>query len=314
MVKKSVYPYKFKKGGLKKARGSRLAFVICNTILMVFLSIIFIAPYINILAKSFNAAKDTMLGGLTFWPRKWSWDNYSVVLGDATTWSGLRVSVLRVVISSAFALIINYMAAYALLKKGLRFKKIIILIFTIPMFIGGGLISEYIWFPKFGIYNTFWVYVLPSAFSFYNMVIIRTYLAGIPEALLESARLDGAGELTVLFKITLPLSMPIVATILLWSAVANWNDWTTTLYFVENQDLFTLQYNMQMAIKQTETVQQMIANALESGRPLGDIDTDITAESIQAAQLIITTIPIIMLYPFLQKYFMSGVMIGSVKE
>lgn len=314
MVKKAVYPFKIKKSGLKKARGARLAFVIFNTILMIALSLLFLAPYINILAKSFNAAKDTMLGGLTFWPRKWSWDNYAVVLGDKTTWSGFRISVLRVVISSAFALIINYMAAYALLKKGLRFKKIIILIFTIPMFIGGGLISEYIWFPKFGIYNTFWVYVLPSAFSFYNMVIIRTYLAGIPESLLESARLDGAGELTVLFKITLPLSMPIVATILLWSAVANWNDWTTTLYFVENHDLYTLQYNMQIAIKQTETVQQMIANALESGRPLGDIDTDITAESIQAAQLIVTTIPIILVYPFLQKYFMSGVMIGSVKE
>ena len=255
-----------------------------------------------------------MLGGLTFWPRVWSRDNYAVVLGDSTTWTGFRVSVLRVLVGSAFSLIVNYMAAYALLKKGLRFKKLIILIFTIPMFVSGGLIAEYIYFPKLGIYNTFWVYILPNAFSFYNMVIIRTYLQGIPETLFESARLDGAGEFIVLFKITLPLSMPIVATILLWSAVANWNDWTTTLYFVENQDLFTLQYNMQMAIKQTETVQQMIANALESGRPLGDIDADITAESIQAAQLIVTTVPIIMVYPFLQRYFMSGVMIGSVKE
>jgi binding-protein-dependent transport system inner membrane component len=314
VVNKNVYSLNFRKSKLKRARGSRLAFIVFNTIFMILLSFLFLAPYINILAKSFNAAKDTMLGGLTFWPRKWSLDNYSVVLGDSTTWSGFRVSVLRVIIGSAFALFINYMAAYALLKKGLRFKKLIILIFTIPMFVSGGLISEYIWFPKFGIYNTFWVYILPSAFSFYNMVIIRTYLSGIPESLLESARLDGAGELTILFKIMLPLSMPIVATILLWSAVANWNDWTTTLYFVEDQDLFTLQYNMQIAIKQTETVQQMIANAIESGRPLGDIDTDITAESIQAAQLIVTTIPIIIVYPFLQRYFMSGVMIGSVKE
>lgn len=303
-----------KKSRLKRPTKSRLAFVICNTIFMVFLSFLFLAPYINILAKSFNAARDTMLGGLTFWPRVWSRDNYAVVLGDSTTWTGFRVSVLRVLVGSAFSLIINYMAAYALLKKGLRFKKLIILIFTIPMFVSGGLIAEYIYFPKLGIYNTFWVYILPNAFSFYNMVIIRTYLQGIPETLFESARLDGAGEFIVLFKITLPLSMPIVATILLWSAVANWNDWTTTLYFVENQDLFTLQYNMQMAIKQTETVQQMIANALESGRPLGDIDADITAESIQAAQLIVTTVPIIMVYPFLQRYFMSGVMIGSVKE
>lgn len=305
---------KMKKSNLKKPTGARLAFIVFNTVFMIFLSIIFIAPYINILAKSFNAAKDTMLGGLTFWPRQWSLDNYSVVLGDKTTWTGFTISVLRVIVSSAVALFVNYMTAYALLKKGLPGKRFIVLFFSIPMFITGGLISEYIWYPKFGVYNTFWVYVFPSAFSFYNMVIIRTYLQGIPESLLESARLDGAGELTILVKIMLPLSMPIVATILLWTAVANWNDWTSTLYFVENQDLFTLQYNMQMAIKQTETVQQMIANALESGRPLGDIDADITAESIQAAQLIVTTLPIIVIYPFLQKYFMSGVMIGSVKE
>lgn len=303
-----------KKNSLKKPRGSRLVFIVCNAIFMVLLSIVFIAPYINILAKSFNAAKDTMLGGLTFWPRKWSLDNYSVVLGDQSTWTGFAVSVVRVIVSSAVALFVNYMTAYALLKKGLPGKRFIILFFSVPMFISGGLISEYIWFPKFGVYNTFWVYVFPSAFSFYNMVIIRTYLQGIPESLIESARLDGAGELTILVKIMLPLSMPIVATILLWAAVANWNDWTSTLYFVENSDLFTLQYNMQMAIKQTETIQQMIANALESGKPLGDIDQDITAESIQAAQLIVTTLPIIVVYPFLQKYFMSGVMIGSVKE
>ena len=112
----------------------------------------------------------------------------------------------------------------------------------------------------------------------------------------------------------LPLSMPIVATILLWCAVSHWNDWTTTLYFVENSRLYTLQFNLQQAIKQAETTQNMIQQAIESGRPLGDIDTDITGESIQAAQIIFTTLPIVCLYPFLQKYFMSGVMIGSVKE
>lgn len=307
---------KRKKGGLKKSSASRKVFVVCNTIFMVLLSFTFLAPYVTILAKSFNAARDTMLGGLTFWPRVWTLDNYNVVFGDKSTWVGFRTSVLRVLVGSGLSLLVTYMAAYALLRKGLRGKKAIILFFSIPMFVNGGLISAYIVFGKnmLGVYNTFWVYIFPHTFNFYNMVVIRTYLQGIPDSLLESARLDGAGELTVLWQIMLPLSMPIVATILLWSAVSHWNDWTTTLYFVENSDLFTLQYNLQLAVKQAETVQGMIANALESGRPLGDIDTDITAESIQAAQLIITTVPIICVYPFLQKYFMSGVMIGSVKE
>lgn len=305
-----------KKSKLKANSSSRNVFVVCNTVFMLLLSFVFLAPYVNIMAKSFNAAKDTMLGGIVFWPRAWTLDNYNVVLGDSSTWTGLRVSVIRVVFGSVFALIVTYMAAYALLRKGLRGKKIIIMFLTIPMFLQGGLISEYIVYGKrmLGIYDTFWVYIFPHSFSFFNMVIIRTYLQGIPESLIESARLDGAGEFVILWKIMLPLSMPIVATILLWSAVGHWNDWTTTLYFVENSDLFTLQYNLQLAVKQAETVQSMIADALESGRPLGDIDTDITAESIQAAQLIVTTVPIVCVYPFLQKYFMSGVMLGSVKE
>ena len=298
----------------KMTTTGRKVFVVCNAIFMILLSATFLLPYVNILAKAFNSANDTMLGGLAFWPRKWTLDNFNVVLGDSKIWNGLKISVLRVVIGSAFSLIIEYMAAYALLKKDLKFKKVIILLFTIPMFVSGGLIAEYIFFPKFGIYDTFWVYILPASFSFYNMVIIRTYLQGIPSALLESARLDGASEFTILFKIMLPLSKPIVATILLWHAVGYWNDWTTTLYFVEKQELFTLQYILQQSYKETQTIQQMIANALESGRPLGDISMDITAESIQSAQLVVTTLPIVCVYPFMQKYFMSGVMIGSVKE
>lgn len=307
---------KRKKSKLLAPSPSRIVFVTINTIVLTLLTFIFLAPYINILAKSLNAAKDTMLGGISFWPRDFTWDNYNVVLGDPSTWLGFRVSILRVVVGSVLGLVVTYMAAYALLRKDLRFKKIIIMIFTIPLFLNGGLISEYIVYGKrmLGVYDTFWVYIFPHTFSFFNMVIVRTYLQGIPDSLIESARLDGANEATILFKIMLPLSMPIVATILLWLAVSHWNDWTSTLYFIENPDLYTLQYNLQMAAKETESVQSMIANAIESGRPLGDIDTDITAESIQAAQLIVTTLPIVCVYPFAQKYFMSGVMIGSVKE
>lgn len=298
----------------KKIPVSRRVFIILNSIFMIILSLTFLLPYVNILAKAFNSAKDTMLGGLAFWPRKWTLDNFNVVLGDSKIWNGFKISILRVVIGSVFSLIIEYMSAYALLKKDLKLKKAVIFLFTVPMFISGGLIAEYIFFPKFGMYDSFWVYIIPSAFSFYNMIIIRTYLQGIPAALIESARLDGASEFTILFKIMLPLSKPIVATILLWHAVGHWNDWTATLYFIENPELYTLQYILQQSMKETESVQQMIANALESGRPLGDISMDITAESIRAAQLIVTTLPIVCVYPFMQKYFMSGVMIGSVKE
>ena len=303
-----------KKKTVGKISVSRWIFVVCNTLFLLLLYFTCIAPYLNILAKSFNSARDTMLGGVTFYPRVFTWDNYDIVLRDPNIIQSTIISVLRVVTGSLFSLFLQYSVAYVLLRKGLRFRKTIVMYFTIPMFINGGLISEYIIYAKLGLYNQFLIYILPASFSFYNMVIIRTYLQGIPESLLESARLDGAGELTILLRIMLPLSMPIVATILLWCAVAHWNDWTRTLYFVDNPELYTLQYRLMLAQKEAESLQQMIQNAMESGRPLGTIGADVSGESIQAAQTIITTIPIVLTYPFFQRYFVSGVTMGSVKE
>ncbi len=160
----------------------------------------------------------------------------------------------------------------------------------------------------------FYLNCVPAHKSYPNMVIIRTYLQGLSESLLEAARLDGAGEVTILVKILLPLSMPVVATVLLWSAVSHWNNWTDTMYFIKNKDLYTLQYNLQMMTKETQMVEQMVADAIASGRPLGDIDSDISGESIQAAQLIFTTLPIVCVYPFIQKYFITGITLGGVKE
>lgn len=300
--------------GVGKLSLGRKIFIVCNTIFLLLCSFAFLAPYVNILAKSFNAAGDTMLGGVTFYPREFTWDNYDIVLKDPNIGQSAIISLLRVIFGSLFSLFLQYSVAYVLLRKGLPFRGAIVMFFTIPMFIGGGLIAEYIIYAKLNLYNNFLIYILPHSFSFYNMVIIRTYLQGIPESLLESARLDGAGEITILFKIMLPLSMPIVATILLWCAVAHWNDWARTLYFIDNEDLYTLQYRLLLAQKEAEELQKMIQNALETGRPLGTIKGDVSGESIQAAQTIITTVPIVLTYPFFQRYFVSGVTMGSVKE
>ena len=300
--------------GVGKLSLGRKIFIVCNTILLLLCSFTFLAPYVNILAKSFNAAGDTMLGGVTFYPREFTFENYDIVLKDPNIGQSAIISLLRVISGSLFSLLLQYSVAYVLLRKGLPGRSAIVMFFTIPMFISGGLIAEYIIYAKLNLYNNFLIYILPHSFSFYNMIIIRTYLMGIPESLLESARLDGAGEITILFKIMLPLSMPIVATVLLWCAVAHWNDWARTLYFVDNEDLYTLQYRLLLAQKEAEELQKMIQNALETGRPLGTIKGDVSGESIQAAQTIITTVPIVLTYPFFQRYFVSGVTMGSVKE
>ena len=305
-----------KKGLLRGPREGigRRVFEVCNIIIQVLLAVLFLGPYINVLAKALNAASDTALGGVLFWPRQWTWDNFDVVLSDSSLWTSLLVTAARVVIGSAIALAVTYLAAYGLLKRDLWCRKFFLGFLTVPMFISGGVVANYIIYAKLGVFNTFWVYILPAAFSFFYMVVIRTYLQSIPESLREAARVDGANEFVVMFKIMLPLSMPIIATILLWNAVGYWNDWTTTLYYVRSPRLYTLQYVLQLALKETERIQEMIANAIASGKPLGNISYEITGESIQSAQIIVSTLPIVLIYPFLQKYFIKGVMIGSVKE
>lgn len=296
-----------------KVSASRWVFVVCNTALMVLLSFLFIFPYLNILATALNDASDTALGGIVFWPRSWTLDNLQIVLIDKTTWTGFTISVLRVVVGSLVALLVTYMAGYAMLRKGLPGRAVIVGFLTVPMFFGGGIIANIVVYRMIGVYNTFWVYILPCAFSFYNMVVVRTYLMTIPESLPESARLDGANELQILFRIMFPLSMPIVAVILLWNAVFYWNDWSTTLYYVNRSDLYTMQFNLQMMLKKQQNIQDAIANAVATGK-FGNLDSAMTPEAIQAAQILVTTLPIVVVYPFVQKYFVQGVMIGSVKE
>ncbi|MDR1094026.1 MAG: carbohydrate ABC transporter permease, partial [Clostridiales bacterium] len=216
----------------------------------------------------------------------------------------------------ALALIVTYFAAYALLRKGLRGRGLIVAFLTVPMFFGGGLFPTWLFYSKIHLRNTFFVYILPFAFNFFNMVIIRTYLLNIPDSLRESARVDGASEIRILFQIMFPLSMPIIATVLLWNAVFHWNDWTSTLYFVDigYRELFTLQYNLEQVLKESQRIQELIKAAMASGRPLGDISDQMTPEAIVSAQIVVSTLPVILVYPFLQKYFIQGVMIGSVKE
>jgi len=301
-------------GGTLKWSGQYKAFMVFNILFMVVLSFIFVAPYINVLAKALNKADDTSLGGIGFWPRKPTFSNIWMILNfEETSW-GFLVTGGRVVIGSVWALIVTYFAAYAFLRKGLRGRGIIMAYLTVPMFFSGGLIPTYVLYSRIRITNSFLVYVLPTAFNFFNMAVIRTYLKLIPDSLRESARMDGASEIRILAQIMLPLSMPIVATILLWNAVFHWNDWTTTLYYIRNPKLYTLQYNLMQVLKESERIQDMINAALSSGRPIGDISQFMTNQAVQNAQIVIATLPIIILYPFVQKYFIQGVMIGSVKE
>lgn len=291
-------------------------FMVFNYLFMIFIVLITLFPYLNVLAKSFNDSTDSLRGGITFYPRVFTLENFKLLINDTAMYKATVVTIVRVVLQVSLSLIIQFMAGYALSRKNVWGLKYINTFFLIPMFISGGLIPQYILFSKLHLLNNFWVYILPSLFSFYNVMIIRSYISSsIPDAVIEAAHLDGCREMRLLFTIIMPLSKPILATIALWISVAAWNDWTTTLYYIQSPELHTLQYKLMQTIKETERLTALIQTAVQSGENVSELQNaiQVTPESAQAAQVIIVTLPIICIYPFLQKYFVKGVMIGSVK-
>lgn len=279
------------------------------------LVMVMIFPYLNVLALAFNDADDSKFGGITFFPRKFSLTNFEILLGSRDVIRATVVSVLRVVIGTAIALFVQYTCAYAFTIREMRGKATVLMFLMIPLYFSGGLIPQYLLFSKLHLLNNFLVYVLPVSFSLYNMVIIRAYLRTIPDSLAESARIDGANEFRILRSIFVPLSMPIIAVLALWSAVGLWNDWTTTLYFVTDKDLYTLQYILMKILRESEQIMKLIEEAMRKGALAGvDSSKLITPAALKSANIIVTTVPIVIVYPFLQKYFVQGITLGAVKE
>lgn len=297
----------------KKDSLSRKIFYIFDIILMLLMCVAVLFPYLNTMAKAFNDGQDTMRGGITIFPRVFTLENFQAVLRDDSFWSSAFITVLTVVVGTVLGLLTQFLAAYVLLNKNLYGHKFWLILIMIPRYISGGLIACYIYYANIGMLNNFWVYILPGMFSVYNMIIIRSYLSSIPSSLAESARVDGANDITIAFRIIMPLSKPVLATVALWLAVAHWNDWTTTLYYVTDRNLYKLQYVLMQVMKETEKIQAIIKDAEMNGIML-NITPKVTTESIRSAQLILTTIPIVCVYPFVQKYFISGVTLGAVKS
>lgn len=298
----------------RKESFSRKAFLVFNTLFMIALIVVMTVPYLNVIAKALNDGADTARGGITIFPRVFTLANLKTVVENTAFPRAAMMSVARVIIGVLLRLIVQFMAAYVFTHKDLVGRGPILMFLMIPMYFGGGLIPTYIFYSKMKLLNSFLLYVVPGCFSLYNMIIIRSYLNSLPEGLKEAARIDGAQEMTILFKIILPLSKPIMATIALWSAVGLWSDWTTTMYFFTKKKMITLQYMLTQVLKETERIQAMIREAAMQGEMIDIENFNVTTESVKCAQVFITTIPIIMVYPFLQKHFIKGVTLGAVKD
>ena len=251
-----------------------------------------------------DAGKQAM-SRIYFLPTYFSLDSYKNVLSSIYVWYGFFWSILRTVLGTIIALIVGYHYAYALSKRYLPNRGFWTTILIITMFFSGGLVPEYLLVKDLGLRNTIWALVLPGAISAYNITIMRNFLMAMPESLEESARIDGANDLTILYKILFPLSMPIIATVGLWTAVGHWNAWFDSMIYITDPERQVLQVTLRRIV--LEGSNQMVSQFGE------EIGTKQTSETIKAAVTMVTALPILMVYPFIQKYFVKGVMVGSLK-
>ena len=284
------------------------AFVILNTIFMIAFVVITLYPVLNTLAISFNDGTDALRGGIYLFPRKWTLKNYITVLQKDNLITGAYITVLRTILGTVLALFTNAILAFIVSRKRFLFKKSLSLFWVITMYVNGGTIPIFLLYKNLGLTNSFMVYIVPGMISAFNMLVIRTYMNGIPDSLEESAQLDGAGYTTIFLKIISPLCKPVYATVALFVAVGQWNSWfDAMLYNRMSPEFTTLQYEL-MKLLSSVTNQGGSAEAMKNA--VGAV----TPASIRAAATILTMLPIICLYPFLQRYFVSGLTIGGVKE
>jgi putative aldouronate transport system permease protein len=275
-----------------------------NIIIMVLLSFVTLYPFYNILISSLNDPIDAARGGITFLPRIFSIDNYKVVFQDDVIFSAFIVTVSRTVIGTATAVIFTAAFAYGISKSNLLGRSFIIAMTILTMYFGGGLIPYYLLIAKYlHLKNNFLVYIFPNLFSAFNAMIMLTFFKGIPQEMEESAKMDGANELKIFLRLIIPVSKPVLATIALYNGVFHWNSWFDAMLF-GGSHLKTLQQILIQIINSNSNVSITAGN-------LGF--KQVTAESVKLATMVITTLPIVFSYPFLQKYFVKGIMIGSVK-
>ena len=293
---------------LKKYGPGDIIFEVFLIIFMVIFLAVTLYPIINTLALSFNDGFDALVHKVHFIPHSPTLDNYKAVFAKEGYRFGAVNTVLRTVFGTLISLVVNAILAYVISRKRFLFKKSFSLFWVITMYVNGGLIPTYITFQKLHLINNFLVYIIPGAVSAFNMLVIRNYMNGIPESLEESAQIDGAGYFKIFYSIISPLCKPVYATIALFVAVYQWNAWfDAMLYNKMHDELTVLQYEL---MKQLQTAMKS-AGSVEGLKNGG---TTITPNSIRAAATILTMLPIICIYPFLQRYFVTGLTIGGVKE
>lgn len=270
-------------------------------------------PFWNAAAISLNEGMDTAKGGITFWPRSFTLENYEIVFQDKRILNGFYVSVSRTVIGTIASILCTAVFAYGMTKRELMGRKFYMIACIITMYFSGGLIPSFLVIRGLNLMDSFWVFIIPGLISVWNMIIFRTFFSGLPTGLEESAKIDGCGYWSTFFRIVLPLSGPVIATLALFTAVGHWNDWFYPSIYINDAKLLPIQTMLQQILNSNIMSEQMSQLDSASQGRLAAMKT-VTSKSLSMATMMVATIPIILVYPFVQKYFVKGVLVGSMKE
>lgn len=297
-----------KRGKIKRTMEDHIVDA-ATIIVMTLVLIITLYPFYYTVIISFNNGLDATRGGIYFWPRKFTLDNYAQFLSDRTWINAIFVSISKTAVGSVLCIFFTCMVAFGLSFPNLMFKKFYTVVLLFCMYFSGGLIPYYLTLRGLGMLNTFQVYVIPTMFSTYYCILAISFFREIPFELYESATLDGAKDITIYLKIILPLSKALLATVGLFAAVSQWNSWTDTAFYATgNKSLRTLAYLMRDVIARNQVDTSSAAALAQSSK-----HRTVTSQSVQMAAMIIAVFPIICVYPFLQKHFVKGIMLGAVK-
>lgn len=278
-----------------------------NILIMLFICAITVYPIWYVLVNSLNDGVDAMKGGIYWWPREFTLANYKAVFETPGIVTSFGVTIAKTVIGTITHVFFTAMVAYAISRRDLYGRNFYMLVGVITMFFSGGLIPYFLLIRDLGLFDNFLVYIIPTLFNFFHLIIFVSFFRELPSSLEEAAKIDGANDFMIFIKVIIPLSMPVIATIALFQGVYQWNDYFAGVIFVNNPDLQPIQTYLYKVVAESSS-NQMMTNAA------GTIATKtVTSQSIKLATMVVTTLPIMLVYPFLQKYFVKGMLIGSVK-
>ncbi|MFI6064064.1 carbohydrate ABC transporter permease [Micromonospora sp. NPDC051227] len=284
------------------SRGYRI-FRVVNTIVLLGVVVVTLYPFLNIVARSLSEEAYIIAGKVTIVPRGFDLTAYKLLMSDAMFWTNYRNTVVYTVVATLISIVLTTCYAYVLSKPQLKGRPFLIGVALFTMFFSGGLIPNYVLVTSLGMKNTIWAVVIPNAISVFNLLVMKAFFESLPSELEEAAAVDGLNTYGILLRIVLPLSKAIIATMVLFYAVSFWNSWFTAFLYIDRQDLLPV----------TVYLRNLIAGATSAESAAADADKVQAAATLQAVTIVLTTLPILAIYPFVQRYFVRGVMLGAVK-